>query len=208
VRVAIVNETLARLIAAQPAVVGETLGFDGGPPDVQIVGVARDARGRSLKVPPEPTVFRPLAQAGGYSAVSVLLRSEAPQAITATAAAGIVKRIDSGVAMREFGRLEALARDALLRERMLAGLSPVFAGLSAILAEMGLFGVASFNVPTGRARLAYAWRWARRAAPSRGWSCARSRGSWQRARRSASRCSWRATASSVRCCSRCLPTTR
>jgi len=150
-RVAIVNETLARLIAAQPAVVGETLGFDGGPPDVQIVGVARDARGRSLKVPPEPTVFRPLAQAGGYSAVSVLLRSEAPQAITATAAAGVVKRIDSGVAMREFGRLEALARDALLRERMLAGLSLVFAGLSALLAGMGLFGVASFNV-TNRTR--------------------------------------------------------
>jgi len=55
------------------------------------------------------------------------------------------------VAIREFGRLDALARDALLRERILAGLSLVFAGLSAILAEMGLFGVASFNV-TNRTR--------------------------------------------------------
>ena len=105
-RVAIVNETLARLIAAQPAVVGETIGFDGGPPDVQIVGVARDARGRSLKVPSEPTVFRPLAQAGGYGAVSVLLRSETPRAISAMAAADLVRRIDPGVAIREFGRLD------------------------------------------------------------------------------------------------------
>jgi len=145
-RVAIVNEALARLLVAQPAVIGERIGFAGGPLDVQIVGVARDARGRSLKVAPEPTMFRPLAQAGGYGVVNVLLRTETPKAISALAAADLVRRIGPSVAMRDFGALEALARATLLRERMLAGFSLVFAGLSAMLAGMGVFGVASVNV--------------------------------------------------------------
>ena len=145
-RVAVVNESLARLLVGRPSAVGEMLGFDGRPPDVQIVGVARDARGRSLKVAPEPTLFRPLAQAGERGAVGVLLRSETPRAVTAGAVAAVVNGIDPGVATREFGSLEALARDRLLRDRMLAGLSLVFAALSGILAGMGLVGVASFNV--------------------------------------------------------------
>lgn len=150
-RVAIVNESLARLLVARRSAVGERIRIDGGLRDVEIVGVARDARGRSLKVPPEPTVFRPLSQVGGYGVVSVLLRSETPRTISAMAAAAVVRRIDRGVAMKEFGRLDALARDALLRERMLAQLSLVFGSLSAILAGMGLFGVASYSV-TNRTR--------------------------------------------------------
>jgi predicted permease len=145
-RVAIVNEALARLLVAQPPVIGEKLGSAGGPLDVEIVGVVRDARGRSLKVAPEPTLFRPLAQAGGYGVVNVLLRSDTPKSISAAAVADLVRRIDPGVAVPEFGSLRALARSTLLRERMLAGLSLVFAGLSAILAAMGIFGVASFNL--------------------------------------------------------------
>ena len=39
-----------------------------------------------------------------------------------------------------------MARDAFLRERMLAGLSLLFAALSLIVASLGLFGVVSSNV--------------------------------------------------------------
>jgi ABC-type antimicrobial peptide transport system permease subunit len=55
------------------------------------------------------------------------------------------------VVMSAFGGLGAMARDALLRERMLAGLSLVFASLAGLLAAIGLAGLASVNV-TSRTR--------------------------------------------------------
>ncbi len=66
--------------------------------------------------------------------------------MTAEVAGTLVKQLDAGVAMTGFGSVAESARAALLGERMLAGLSLVFAGLSAVLAAMGLFGLASFNV--------------------------------------------------------------
>ena len=48
--------------------------------------------------------------------------------------------------MSTVGSLGALARDALLRERMLAGLALVFASLAGTLAAMGVAGLTSVNV--------------------------------------------------------------
>jgi predicted permease len=142
----IVNETLARLILTRPTAIGQMIGIENGAMDTQIVGVVRDARGRALNVAPEPTLFRPLAQAGGYGRVSVLLRTTSPNAISAAAVAELVGHLDPVVAITQFGGLSELAREMFLRERMLAGLSLVFAALSAIVAGLGLFGVTSFNV--------------------------------------------------------------
>ncbi len=145
-RTVIVNEALARLILTRPTDIGQMIGFEGGAMETQIVGVVRDARGRALNVAPEATLFRPLAQAGGYGTVSVLLRTPSPHAISAAAVGELVRRLDPVVAITQYGSLSALARELFLRERMLAGLSIVFAALSAIVAALGLFGVTSFNV--------------------------------------------------------------
>jgi ABC-type antimicrobial peptide transport system permease subunit len=76
----------------------------------------------------------------------VLIRTATPGGVTAQAVGTLIKRLDPAVAMTRFGSIAEFARAALLRERMLAGLSLVFAGLSGLLAAMGLFGLASFNV--------------------------------------------------------------
>jgi len=51
--------------------------------------------------------------------------------------------LDPGVALSSFGGLGALGREALMRDRMLAGLSKVFASLAGLLAAMGLAGLTS-----------------------------------------------------------------
>ena len=145
-RVAIVNETLARVLVGESSAAGKMMGMDGGKMDTLIVGVVRDARHRSLKSEPGPALYRPLAQTGGYGEINVLLRTAVPDAISITSVREVVRRLDPAVAVTRCGGLAALARETLLRERMLAGLSLVFAALSATLAGMGLFGVASFNV--------------------------------------------------------------
>jgi putative ABC transport system permease protein len=143
--VCIVNEALARALAGRGETVGGMLGYEGRRPTVQIVGVVRDTRQASLKAGPVPTLFRPRAQAR-YGTMGVLIRTATPGAVTAATVTALVKDVDAGVAVTRFGNVADFARAALLRERMLAGLSLVFAGLSALLAVMGLFGLASFNV--------------------------------------------------------------
>jgi putative ABC transport system permease protein len=144
--VCIVNEALARALAEDANVAGQMVGYEHRSPTLQVVGVVRDSRNRSLKAAASPTMFLPRAQAAASGRISVLIRTAVPGAISAASAASLVKGLDSGVALSEFGSISAFARALLLRERMLAGLSLVFAGLSAMLAAMGLFGLASFNV--------------------------------------------------------------
>ncbi len=143
-RVVIVNETAARLLVGGTEVVGQRIGYEGVPASLQIVGVVRDGRNR-LKAPASPTLFLPRAQTSG-AAVTVLLRVEHAETVSAAAVTDVVRRLDPGVALSAFGGLGALARNALLRERMLAGLSLVFASLAALLAAMGLAGLTSVNV--------------------------------------------------------------
>jgi predicted permease len=144
-RVVIVNEAAVRLLVDTPEVLGQRIGFGGVPASLQIVGVARDGR-NALKAPAAPTLYVPRAQTNGSGAVNVLLRVPRADMVSATAVTEMVKRLDRSVAMSGFGSLEAVARDALLRERMLAGLSLVFASLAGLLAAMGLAGLTSVNV--------------------------------------------------------------
>lgn len=144
-RVAIVNEALARVLFNSPEIVGQMMGFEAVPASLRIVGVAHDGRS-GLKAPASPTLFLPRAQRSGGAAVSVLMRVPHAGTVSASAVTAIVRELDPGVAMSAFGSLGALARDALLRDRMLAGLSLVFASLAGLLAAMGLAGLASVNV--------------------------------------------------------------
>jgi len=141
-KVAILNEAAARMLVDGPDAVGQLIG--GTPASWRIVGVVRDSRSW-LKSPVSPTVYLPRAQASSSGTVSVLLKMERPEAITAAAVTDMVRRMDRGVAVTAFGRLSTLARDMLLRDRMLAGLSLVFAVLAGVVAAIGLAGLASVN---------------------------------------------------------------
>jgi predicted permease len=144
-RVVTANEAAARLLVDSPEVIGQRIGFAGGPASLQIVGVVRDSRS-GLKTPAEPTLYLPRAQMSGAGPISVLLRVPRAETVSAATVTEIVRRLDRGVALTAFGSLGTLARDALLRDRMLAGLSQVFAALAGLLAAMGLAGLTSVNV--------------------------------------------------------------
>jgi predicted permease len=145
-RVAMVNESLARLLADGASVMDQRVGFKDMPRDTTVVGIVKDVRTRSLKTSTEPTLFLPAAQAAGGSDVHILARIASPGVLNAATVQAIVKRLDPAVAVTDVRSVEQLARDRLLRERMLAGFSFLFAGLSAVLAALGLVGVASFSV--------------------------------------------------------------
>jgi predicted permease len=144
--VAIVSESIARRYFTDGTALGRRLGFE--RPDVEIVGVVRDARSASLREPPVAMVFFPMAQPPAFpvSPTNLDVRVAADAAAMAPpireALRGAEPRlvIDGVVPMAT--RLE---RD-VNRERVAAYLTAAFAGLALLLAAVGLYGVLSYAV--------------------------------------------------------------
>ncbi len=148
--VAVVNEALAGALVGRDDPIGQSIGFEGRSRELQIVGVVRDGRGRSLKAAAAPTLYVAWAQRPAGS-LHLILRAARPRAVSATAVTQALQSLDPAVAVSGFAPLTAIAREALLRDRMLAALSLAFAALSAALAALGLYGVTSHSV-TSRLR--------------------------------------------------------
>jgi predicted permease len=144
VKVAMLNESLARKLFGRNDVIGRRIGFEGGKPEIEVVGVVKDTKSRTLRSPITPTLFLPASQEQTV-AMTFVLRT-ARQGITNEMVRTVLKRIDPSVAVVEFGSVAGQIARSLYRDRMLASLSLCFAGLASLLCAIGVFGLTSFSV--------------------------------------------------------------
>jgi predicted permease len=118
---------------------------------LQVVGVVRDTKYRSMREVHEPLVFRPLGQLGGPDRPSLELelrgRGEAGSLIRTVT--GAVGEVNGSFAIR-YRTLEAQLDASLVRERLLALLSGLFGGLALLLAAVGLYGTMAYSVARRR----------------------------------------------------------
>ncbi|AXC11509.1 ABC transporter, ATP-binding protein [Acidisarcina polymorpha] len=146
-RVAIVNETFAKLLFGGGNPVGKVFS-DSGKPDqtYEVIGLVKDTKYYELREASMPIVYVSFTQANGPEMHSTLMiRSE--EALPALI--GAVKRTagEMNPAMvLEFTVLKTQIREGLLRERLMATLSGFFGGLATVLATIGLYGVISYMV--------------------------------------------------------------
>jgi len=147
VRVAIVNESIARRYFAGRNPIGRRLGVS--QPDAEIVGVARDARTQTLHEPPVPMVYFPIDQkpVGLQTALTNLdVRVGGDPARAVSAVRDAIRRAEPKLLLGDVAPMSArLARD-LARERVVAGLAFGFGALTLLLASLGLYGVLSYGV--------------------------------------------------------------
>jgi putative ABC transport system permease protein len=149
VPVCIVNEAIARTSFGGRSPVGSQIAIRpaGSPqakPEIrEIVGVARQVKGRPDEVEDFLQIYVPMAQDPVddiYLAVGSSTGSA--EALTAPVRAAI-GRIDKEqlVSVREVMTLEDIARDATSRQRFRAVMVIAFASLALVLAMVGVFGV-------------------------------------------------------------------
>jgi predicted permease len=145
-RVAVINQSLARALFGDRNPIGERIGLKDVALDTTVVGVVKDTKA-SLRQPPEPAMFTPLAQ-HAVPSMTVVVRTRSGRPFDLPTVRALVNRIDSTVAVTDLATMEQRIADTLSRDRILALLSSAFAGLAALLCGLGLFGMMNFHVAT------------------------------------------------------------
>lgn len=141
--VAIVNQTLARLMWPDENPLGKRLTFRGRT--IEVVGIARDIKGRNLLESSGPMFYLPLLQ--NYQAATVLhLRTTLPPEQFSATLRSEVSALDRDLPVYGIKPLGDHVTATLTPQRLLAHLTSAFGLLALLLAGIGLYGLLSYLV--------------------------------------------------------------
>jgi predicted permease len=144
-RVAIVNESFARMFWAEGAAIGERFRIAGEDDLTTVVGLTRDTKYKSLNDAGEPFMYLPITQHFQSAAViQARLRSDTPAARLALQAA--VQAVDPSLAIAVPRSMADAMRVSLLPARVGAIFLGAFGSLALLLATIGVYGVTSYVV--------------------------------------------------------------
>ena len=155
-KVAVINETIARKFFPRGDAIGHTLKIDidsvEGP--WQIVGIAHDTRAGNPRENPERMVYIPLAQVTGKHgegiqdsfASTILLRTAGDPMSTISELRSAIADIDPNLPILQVRTMQEHLETMMSQETLVSRLTAIFALLAVLLAAIGLYGVMSFNV--------------------------------------------------------------
>ena len=143
--VVIVNEEFARRYFPSQNAIGKRVRTDSEGPWIEIVGVARNGKYRTLREDTLPFVYLPMAQ-NYTSGTALLVRTEREPTAVLPSLRAEIKRLNKNVAVFGIDTLEGHLGTALAVDRVIAVLLSVFGGAAMLLAAVGIYGVMSYVV--------------------------------------------------------------
>jgi predicted permease len=146
-KVAVINETMARRFFPNGSPIGRRFG-EGEPEhsgDIEIVGVAKDAKYESLREKPQAAAYYPYTQSFGYLGnlevrFSGDLRGIVPEIRRA------IGEVNRDLPITEVRTLAEQVDGSLVAQKLIARLSSFFGGLALLLASIGIYGILSYAV--------------------------------------------------------------
>ncbi|MDX2034283.1 MAG: ABC transporter permease [Blastocatellia bacterium] len=148
-KVAVINQTAARLLFPNRQPVGSRFAFGGGDnirPDIEVVGVVADNKLINVRDDVRPFVYLPYTQHEDLGSMTFYVRTPRDSAEIIPAVRREVQRLDANLPVYELKMVERVVAENLFGERIVAFLSVCFGALAALLAGLGLYGVLAYWV--------------------------------------------------------------
>ncbi|MCZ6915146.1 MAG: ABC transporter permease, partial [Gemmatimonadetes bacterium] len=147
IRVAIVDETMARRIAPGGDAVGARIGFplDGAPVWAEVIGVVEDVRHDDLRVPSRESLYIPYRHEASRE-ISFVVRTTAEPAVLVGPIQRELQALAPHLAAYNVQTMHDYVAYALGPTRFALNLIAVFAALAVVLSSVGLYGVLSYSV--------------------------------------------------------------
>jgi predicted permease len=145
-KVAVVNEAFLKKFNLGPDAVGRHIGMKADNKlDVEIVGIARNAKYSQVKQEMLPTYFVPYRQADVGSLSYYVRTSTDPDAFMAIIRKEVMK-LDPNLPVDDIRTLPDQIQQNVFLDRFVTVLSTAFAVLATLLAAIGLYGVLAYTV--------------------------------------------------------------
>ena len=158
--VVILNETLVRRQWPNEDPIGQRLTLDDPrdnsrtPQWLTVIGVVKDVKQDSWVDAPGSEVYLAFQQSRGFyasnarhfSSMTIVVRTKVEPASFAATAQETVRSLDRGLPVSNVVTMEQVIADALWQPRFNLQLIGLFAGVSLLLAAIGLYGVMSYSI--------------------------------------------------------------
>jgi macrolide transport system ATP-binding/permease protein len=141
-RLAIVNETMAKQFWPDGSAVGRVIRMGGKRP-VEIIGIARDHKVRSVGEAPHPYLHVP---AGPSQSIGLVVRTTMPAASALPTLRNALWTLEPNIVFTEDVPAQQVADTTVAPTRIGAMVLMAFGGLALGLAAIGVYGVIAFSV--------------------------------------------------------------
>ena len=148
-KVAIVNEAFARKFKLGRDVIGKRMKASGSPGtelDIEIVGLAQDAKYNTLKREAPPLYIVPYRQGGDLGFINFYVRTSLDEQQLLATIPAVIKRLDPTLPIEDIKTMNLQLRESMFMDRLISTLSAAFALLATLLAAVGLYGVLAYTV--------------------------------------------------------------
>ncbi len=147
-RVAIVNQAFIKKFNLGDAPLGKrfALGGPGAKPDIEIVGIAQDAKYSDVKRAVPPQYFLPYRQEERLGYAYFYVRTAVPPEQLLATIPAVLRKLDGGLPLGDIKTMERQIQENVAQDRVIGTLSLAFAVLATVLAAIGLYGVLAYTV--------------------------------------------------------------
>jgi predicted permease len=147
-KVAVVNQTFSQKYYPNENPIGKRFGFDSlKPGDIEIVGLARDAKYTQQRDETQPTAYLPwLQEMSSMGGVTFEVRTAGEPESVINGIRQAVREVDGNLPLSNVKTQIEQAEETLLMERLFAKLLTLFGLLAQQLAAIGLYGVLAYSV--------------------------------------------------------------
>jgi len=148
-KVAVINEAMVKEFFPKRNPIGVHFALGGGndvKPNIEIVGVVRNAKEGHVRDRERPYFYQPYSQFGKLYGMSFYARSQPDPLLIANALRETVRGADANLPVYDLKTVERVVDEDLFAERVIAGLSAAIGGLAALLAALGIYGVLAYLV--------------------------------------------------------------